>query len=498
MRKKLAFLFLIIVFISGMYYFVFRKSVSGKKDKAGSNSETVEVKRGDILVSINVTGTIKPLKVVEVKSKASGKIIRMPVEQGDYLEKGKLIVEIEKTFTQPEVDKAKAALDAAQARLEKIKTEIELEKETNQRLIKNAENNSKIAELKLTQMEIGSRPEEIKRAEASLSKAKSNLELARSQYDRMVDLSGKGFTSKDELDSLKTQLESAKAEYELAVQNLELIKNPATKEDLAMERLQVNRVDIELQAARENVKTEKAREKDIISANAEVVKAEVALKLAEDNLKDTLITAPISGTILEKGVEEGQIISSGMSQTSTGTTIATMANLAKVYINANIDETDIGSIIVGQTVKITVDAFPKKVFKGQVLRIAPKGEVVQNVTTFEVTVEIKNPSIILKPGMNASLDVIIVDKREVLYVANDALNIEGKNIFVYIINNGKTEKREIETGASTWENTEIVSGLNEGEIIKIEKLKPGKENKNGRTNNPIASFGRTQARSSGR
>ncbi|MFH1288802.1 MAG: efflux RND transporter periplasmic adaptor subunit [bacterium] len=460
----------VIVIIAGVI-FLANKFLFKSKSNNKPQENTFTVKRGDIIVAVNVTGTIKPLKVVELKSKASGKIINMPVERGDYLKEGELVCEIEKTFTQPAVEQAKAELGASISRLEKIKIQIEFEKQDNLRQVKSAENSLALANLKLTQLEIGSRPEEIKRAQSNLEKAKSNLDLVQDQYDRLSKLNEKDFVSRDEFESQKAKLESAKSDYELALQSLELIKQPSTKEDLDMLKLQIKQAELDFSKARQNILAEKARAQDIIMAEADIVKQRVALKLAEDNLKDTKITAPISGTILEKSVEEGQVISSGMSISSTGTTIAKMANLTKVYIDANVDETDIGKIMIQQQVKIVVDAFPKEVFKGVIIRIAPEGIIVQNVTTFEVIVEIKNPSTILKPGMNASLEVISAEHKNVLFIPNDAVKLKDRKEIVNVIQKEQPVSREVKTGISNWEFTEIVSGLEEGDIVSKSELK---------------------------
>jgi HlyD family secretion protein len=244
---------------------------------------------------------------------------------------------------------------------------------------------------------------------------------------------------------------------------------------------------LDLSKAQQNILAEKARAQDIVTAEADIIKQRVSLKLAEDNLKDTRITAPISGTILEKSVEEGQVISSGMSISSTGTTIAKMANLAKVYIDANVDETDIAKIMLQQQVKIVVDSFPKEIFKGVVIRIAPQGVVVQNVTTFAITVEIKNPSIILKPGMNASLEVVSAERKNIIFVPNDTVKLKDGKATVNVIQNGQPVTREVKTGISNWEFTEILAGLEEGDIVSKAELK-GKKGSDS-TRRPPSLFG---------
>ena len=115
------------------------------------------------------------------------------------------------------------------------------------------------------------------------------------------------------------------------------------------------------------------KENEIELVKTEVQLAEIALDEVEERLEETEIFAPISGVIIEKLVEEGQIIASGISNVNGGTALATIADMSRLFIIADIDETDIGSVKMGHEVTITADAFPDKKFKGRVKRIAPQG-----------------------------------------------------------------------------------------------------------------------------
>ncbi|HLG93517.1 MAG TPA: efflux RND transporter periplasmic adaptor subunit, partial [candidate division Zixibacteria bacterium] len=156
-------------------------------------------------------------------------------------------------------------------------------------------------------------------------------------------------------------------------------------------------------------------------AHSQRVRAEAALSTAAERLAETELKAPIDGIILRKDVEEGQVISSGVSSVSGGTTIALLANLDKVNVLADVDETDIGRVKVGQTVKAVADAFPDQEFVGRVLKVAPLAKVEQNVTTFEVTAEVDNPKHLLKSGMNANVQIMTAEARNILMVPNEAV-----------------------------------------------------------------------------
>ena len=133
-------------------------------------------------------------------------------------------------------------------------------------------------------------------------------------------------------------------------------------------------------------------------ANAQLVNARTNLQTAQDAMEDTQVRAPLKGTIIQKNVELGTVISSPTKDVGGGTVLLRMANLDTVQVSALVDETDVGKVQPGVPVTITVDAFPNRPFDGQVLKIEPQAQVNQNVTMFPVLVNILNPGHLLKPG----------------------------------------------------------------------------------------------------
>ena len=113
---------------------------------------------------------------------------------------------------------------------------------------------------------------------------------------------------------------------------------------------------------------------DYANAKANVVRAKVAVETAKDQLDDTNVLAPITGTIIEKDVERGQVISSPTKDVGGGTVLLKMADLGLVQVRTLVDETDIGKIQVGQPATVTVDAFANRPFEGSVLKIEPQAQ----------------------------------------------------------------------------------------------------------------------------
>ena len=448
-----------IVLIAAVAIVVGRIVFATKDDAANAGASTVKtatVERGNIAVTIEATGTIKPLNIVEVSSKASGKILELKVDAGDYVQKDEIIAVIETTYVQISLEQAQADLQSSEARLQQaeidiqlqreqsgiqirqaqeslaeaqqrliqLKEDIRLEKIANKRGVMDAENGLNIAKIRyklLTSDEV--RDENKQRAEATLEQDKANLDLVTAEHERNKKLYEKELISQAALETSQAQLKSAEARHRSSSQNLKLVEKPATEAELELGQADIRKAEFNLELANERVEAEDARDMDIKLQEQRIVQAEESLKLAEANRKqitrkerdietarlavkrsqtqlelrqieydDTVIKAPISGTILEKKVEEGQLITSRLSSLASteGQAIVTMADLDTVYVVTEVDETDIGKVEIGQPVTITVEAYPDTPFQGEVLKIAPQGQAIQNVTTFEVTSELKN------------------------------------------------------------------------------------------------------------
>jgi len=156
-------------------------------------------------------------------------------------------------------------------------------------------------------------------------------------------------------------------------------------------------------------------------AKSQVVNAGVAVDNAKIQLEDTDVRAPITGTVIEKDIERGNVIASATSNVSGGTTLLKMADLNLVQVKTLVDETDVGKVEPGQDATITVDAYANRTFEGTVLKIEPQAETQQNVTVFPVLVRIHNENGLLRPGMNTEVEIHVGERDSVLAVANAAL-----------------------------------------------------------------------------
>lgn len=351
--------------------------------------QTETVVRRTIEVTSEASGLIEPIRVVEVKSKASGEVLSLHVQTGDRVEQGALLADIDPRDVRNGLAQAEADLEVAQVK---------------------------------------ARTTEANRARA---------------------------------ERLRAEQVMTQQEYEAAVESA-------------------------------------------AGAKAALVRASTNLELARERMRDVTIRAPIAGVILEKNIEQGQIVASATTNVSGGTTLLRMADLAEVQARALVDEVDIGRVVVDQRASVTVESYPGRVFRGRVAKIEPAAVVVQNVTMFPVLVRLDNRESLLRPGMNAEVVVEVARRPDVVAVANtavvarrdvrrlaeslgleaerdgtgrergrrpdraaaEAAGDEGEQRAVVVVAApGGMQLRRVTLGVADWDYTEVVSGLEPGEKV---------------------------------
>lgn len=177
----------------------------------------------------------------------------------------------------------------------------------------------------------------------------------------------------------------------------------------------------ELDAAEVAVRSAEAQ---LRSAEAQVAQAQAALNQAQVNLAHTIIASPIDGLVISRNVDVGQTVAASM---QAPTLFVLAADLTKMQVLANLDESDVGRIRPGQTVVFRVDAYPGEEFSGKVGQVRLQPIVQQNVVTYSTVIDVPNPNLKLKPGMTANVNVEIARRSNVLRVPNTALRFRPSN-----------------------------------------------------------------------
>ena len=224
----------------------------------------------------------------------------------------------------------------------------------------------------------------------------------------------------------ETQIEQGKANLARSEADLERLRvtlddarmQLARAEDLSSRNL-ISRT--ELEAAQVTVRSTEAQ---IKSSEAGVVQSQASLNQNEVNLGHTVITSPIDGIVIARQVDEGQTVAAGMSAPEL---FIIAADLTKMRVIANIDESDVGRIRPGQPVTFTVDAYPTEEFEGTVSQIRLEPVVQQNVVTYATVIDVPNNELKLKPGMTATVTLEIARRENILRVPNSALRFRPTN-----------------------------------------------------------------------
>lgn len=196
-------------------------------------------------------------------------------------------------------------------------------------------------------------------------------------------------------------------------------------------------------------------------------------------LEDTVIKAPIDGQVIGKPIPAGQTVAPGISNPMV---LMTVADMSKMQISVQVDESDIGKVKVGQKVTFTVDSYINKTFTGKISNVSNKASIQQNVVYYPVTVDIDLPEGLLKPTMTARVSIYVGESKNTLIVPLSAVKQDkGAQYYVQVLKGGKPENVIIKLGLTSDDRAEVLGGLKENDQIVV----PGNKGTTGGPANPM-------------
>lgn len=514
-------------------------------------TRTETVRRGDVSVTATETGTIEPLKKVEVKSKVAGRVARLAVDEGSRVRAGQLLVEIDPTEINSQVAQMRAQMDGARSRLRQAETGAAYQSAQTETAVAQAREALGAAQARLAQAREENAAQPVRtqsdrvQAEATLASARSNLALlkestqpqsvvqaqtsfdeaqiahdnARRSIERNQKLLDKGFVSEAALDAARAELAAATARRDQAKKRLDLLAAQSRLEvaeaqsrvqqaSAALARvradrsLQTRRQEVisaqsavaqaraQLSSALSGVAQNAMRRDDVAQARSSVVQLENQLNEIAVRQNDTRLVAPMSGTVTRRYIEQGELVTSGVSSFSSGQPILQIADLSRMLVTMSINEVDVQRIRVGLPVEIGIDGVRGETFAGRVRKVAPAagssgqssaassggggGGRSGGVIRFAVEVLFNKADQRLRPGMSARCTIIIARRKNVLRLPAACVKGEKAKATVAVVtrratNNGTaetTETRKIVAGLRSDSHVEIVSGLKENETVK--------------------------------
>lgn len=277
-------------------------------------------------------------------------------------------------------------------------------------------------------------PLEQARTRAALAEAQARYDDAKQRYDKKHKLYESKLIPQGEMETARTDLAAAEAGLQAA---------------------QANREQVALQ------------QRQIEIAAADVKQQQAALRVAEVNLDHTRIRAPVAGTVVEWPIKLGELM-------QPGSVIARITRLDALYVKAQIDEVDLSRLRVGQRAEVQFDTQPGVVYEATLFEISPAVSI-EKLKSRNVTVKLRlaQPPPFLRPGMSADVEIIVDILNDVLMVPAQTVMSKDKERFVYVLEHDKILRRVIETGRSNWDHTEVLKGLNEGDVVVTSLDQPG-------------------------
>jgi HlyD family secretion protein len=358
-------------------------------------------------VLLNATGYIVAAHKIQVAPKVNGRVAQVLVSKGQQVQQGQVLVRLEDDEYRAQLQQASGQLQAAQARLQEALH--------------------------------GARPQEIAQAQANVQEVRADLENARLQLQRAQQLIAKGLVARVALDDAQARYNSLTAR----VQALEKV--------YALVRLG-------------------PRQEQIDSLRGQVEQARGQMAYAGTQLQNTVIQAPVAGTILERNVENGEFVTTGfVGERGAKGYVVSLADLQDLQVELDISQNDFAKLGPQQRASVTTDAYPDRTYAGYIVEVAPEAN--RQKATVQVKVQILRPDAYLRPEMNASVAFVAEEQpassepftKPTISIPSSAL-LHGA-VFLFV--DGRAVRYAVKTGPSSGTAVRVVEGLHGGEALIV-------------------------------
>ena len=493
-----------------------------RKDTPEVTVVKVEMRR-ELRSNVTASGEVRPIQFMNLTSEVQGRIEEITVKEGDPVTKGQMLVRLDPDQLESNADAQLAALQASQNETQVSRSQVVAAQnqysQSQQSLIASQ------AQVDTALQQVASARQQVVASQTDVDKAQVDLNTANREVKRTAELVEQGVESRSNFDAAKDRVETA----QVALRNAQA--------RLKSQQLSINEANARVNESRARARQQEVAVKDArrgvdtanFSADASVSRANQATAVlrGQRNQRDkTLVTAPINGIVAEIPSKVGTLAVAGLSTTA----LMTIADMSSVNVEVKVDETEIDKVIVGQAVKVKVDAFGEREIIGEVRQKTPlavgKSQTsgglsvninVQEAKEFRVVIELKDLTeefkMSLRPGMSATAVITTKTAENVIAVplqaviekkpeASPSPTIQGDSPAVaekpktikgvYVLDGNKTKFIEVETGITGESDIQITSGLSvdqevitgpsrvlntlkEGTVVKRQVKKEGAE-----------------------
>lgn len=397
----------LVVAIAAAGLFAYAKATAAVPVKVVRVQSPVSTADAGEQIILTATGYIVAAHKIEVASKVIGRVAWIGVEKADKVKAGQVLVRLEDDEYRAQLQQTKGQLENLQARLAELQN--------------------------------GSRPEEIAKARADVNEARADLENYKVTLNRTRSLATEGVMAKQALDDAQAKYDGALAKVNSLQHTLDLAVLGPRKEEIDQVR-------------------------------GQIMQAQGAVSYAQTQLDNTLIKAPVTGTILDRNVEKGEFVTNGfVGDKGAKGYIVTMADLNDLKVELDISQNDFPKLGPRQKGIVTTDAYPDRKYQGQIDEVSPEAD--RSKATVQVKVKVTNPDDHLRPDMNATVNFYNQAKpaesgasgKRVVVVPRSG--IQNGSVFVAL--NGRAKKLPVTVGGATGAGVMVESGLIGGEDLIV-------------------------------
>ena len=518
----------VLAVAGGAFYMQNQKKASKMANAQAGKQNTAEVTKGDLISSLSSSGTISAKDTYEITSLVEGEVVEANFEEGDQVEKGQVLYRIDSSSVNSQLNSSQNSLERANKKYQEALDDYneavsdysgDTYKSTRTGFIKslnieagdNVSNNTMIASIyndqtmkikvpflsnEATSIAQGAQAvvtltdtgEQITGTVTAVSNMDEVLDGGRMVRYVTVEVANPGGLSSQLTATVSVGefLGSGEATFTAATDTTMSASLSGVNGSVEVESLLVHEGDyVTVGTPIFKIKSKDVQdilqsfEDSVDSAKAQVEQAQSSLDSTQDNVDNYTITAPISGQIITKSVKVGDKISRNSG--SSDTTLATIYDMSELTFEMSVDEMDISSVAVGQSVSVTADAYSDRTFSGTVTNVSLKGSQSNGVTNYPVTVTLDSDANgVLLPGMNVDGVITVGESKDTLIVPSGAL-MRGNRVYIKddSADASDTPQKgnvpagfkavEVEVGLSNDDFVEIKSGVSEGDTVYVEE-----------------------------
>lgn len=447
--RRLIVILVIVALAAGGGYYLYARAQSAQPVKP--NIRTVSIERGTLTLAVNATGAVSALRTAKLSFENPGLVTEVTVREGQRVLANQLLARQDDTVFRLTVEQVEATLRAARLSLDQLRQP----PTANDLAV--AEANIKAAKDSYAALAGAVDSSTVNAASLKVQQAQTAYEGA---IQRRKDAGGRYKQDSPEFQLALAQEGQASFGVEAARLQLQLVQRGTDSRILNAAKARITLAETELSRLKAD-----PPQFQVDQSLLRIKQAETALDQAKAQLATTELRAPFPGEVTTLTLKVGGLSASGLPG-------VILIDRSELHVNINVDEIDIGAVAVGQAVTLTLDALPGESFQGSVIRLAPSPNATTGtVVTYQVQVGLPANSGKAKPGMTASASIVIRQLTDVLRVPNAFVRLDRRSnqAYVNLVSADGLLLTEVPVtlGLRTDEFSEVIGGLNEGDIVGV-------------------------------